>query len=56
MGLNRMLADPSVDGIVYVNVYNPDTDFWGYTSLVGRHFELLPGFDVYRRFAEGTGK
>jgi len=55
-GLNRMLADPSVDGIVYVNVYNPDTDFWGDTSLVSKDFQPFPGFHTYQTFTKGLAQ
>jgi len=51
LGFNLMLSDPTVDGIVYVNLYNPGTDFWGRTSLTDTSFGLLPGFSVYQQFA-----
>jgi len=51
LGFNLMLADPSVDGVVYVNLYNPSNDFWGRTALTTADFELLPGFNVFREFA-----
>jgi hypothetical protein len=54
IGLNRMLADPTVDGIVYVNVYNggkPGT-FWAETRLIDQDFGHQPGFDVFRRFSK----
>ncbi len=56
LGFNRMLADPTVDGIVYVNVYdngNPG-GFWVETRLVDQDFVELPGFAVFRRFAKGS--
>jgi hypothetical protein len=53
LGFNLMLADPAVDGIVYVNMYNPAPDFWGQTALVANDFTPKPAFDVYRRFARG---
>jgi hypothetical protein len=53
LGFNLMLADPAVDGIVYVNMYNPAPDFWGQTALVSSDFTPKPAFDVYRRFARG---
>jgi hypothetical protein len=49
-GLNRMLRDPSIDGITYVNMYNPATDFWGYTSLVGQDFKPKPAFYVFKAY------
>ncbi|TAM76624.1 hypothetical protein EPN44_04710 [bacterium] len=51
VGFNLMLADPTVDGIVYVNLYNPGTDFWGRTALTDTGFGLLQGYNVYRQFA-----
>jgi hypothetical protein len=53
LGFNLMLADPAVDGIVYVNMYNPAPDFWGQTALVANDFTPKPAFGVYRRFARG---
>jgi Glycosyl hydrolase catalytic core len=50
-GFNRMLRDPTVDGVTYVNMYNPGTDFWGYTSLVRQDFTLKPAFFVFKRYA-----
>src|SRR6202012_1631783 len=47
LGFNLMLADPSVDGIVYVNMYNPATDFWGQTALVSSDFTPKPAYGVY---------
>jgi hypothetical protein len=52
VGFNLMLADPSVDGIVYVNVYNPGTDFWGQTALTTPDFARKPAYAVFQRFAE----
>lgn len=51
LGLNLMLADPTVDGIVYVNLYNPATDFWGYTSLVNQQYQPKPAYQVLEKFA-----
>jgi hypothetical protein len=53
LGLNLMLADPLVDGIVYVNMYNPATDFWGQTALVHPDFTPKPAYAVFRTFARG---
>jgi hypothetical protein len=50
-GFNRMLRDPTIDGITYVNMYNPGTDFWGYTSLVAQNFTPKPAFYVFKRYA-----
>ena len=54
LGFNMMLADPLVDGIVYVNMYNPASDFWGQTALVASDFTPKPAFDVFRAFARGS--
>jgi hypothetical protein len=51
LGFNLMLADPTVDGIVYVNMYNPSMDFWGQTALVTPDFIPKPAYAVYRSFA-----
>lgn len=51
LGFNLMLADPSVDGIVYVNMYNPAAGFWGETALVNPDFSPKPAYYVYRTFA-----
>jgi hypothetical protein len=54
LAFNRMLADPRVDGVVYVNIYNPNSDFYGMTSLVDKKFNPLPGFSMYQKFAKGS--
>lgn len=51
LGLNEMLADPTVDGIVYVNMYFPRADLWGQTALVTPDFVPKPAYYVYRAFA-----
>lgn len=50
-GFNRMLRDRSVDGITYVNIYNPGHDFWANTALVDRDFNPKPAFFVFKRYA-----
>ncbi|TAM62300.1 hypothetical protein EPN52_00880 [bacterium] len=52
LGFNLMLADSTVDGIVYVNLYNPGSDFWARTALTTTDFRTLPGFEVFRAFAQ----
>lgn len=54
LGFNRLLGDALVDGVVYVNMYNPDPDFWGNTSLLTPDFREKPAFAVYRAFARGN--
>lgn len=51
LGFNLMLADPTVDGIVYVNMYNSATDFWGNTALTNDNYSLKPAYSVMSRFA-----
>jgi hypothetical protein len=51
LGLNLMLADPTVDGVTYVNMYNPATDFWGNTALVDQNFGIKPAYNVFSQFA-----
>src|SRR5579872_46171 len=50
LGLNLMLADPTVDGIVYVNIFNPGTDFWGRTALTDTSGNPLPGYYALQTF------
>ena len=52
IGFNKMLADPTVDGVTYVNVYNNGHDFWANTALLNNDFSPKPGYDVFRRFAK----
>ena len=52
IGFNKMLADPTVDGVTYVNVYNAGHDFWANTALLENDFSPKPGYDVFRRFAK----
>jgi hypothetical protein len=51
LGFNLMLADPTVDGIVYVNMYNGGTDFWGNTALTTQSYQLKLGYQVFSSFA-----
>lgn len=56
IGLNRMLADPTVDGVTYVNIVNPSckpscsADFWGRTALTDATGAELPGFATLKEF------
>ncbi len=52
IGADMALADPTVDGIVWVNVYQPGTDFWSRTALTDPDFSLEPGFTTLTRFAK----
>lgn len=57
IGLNRMLADPTIDGVTYVNIVNPSCkpscpqDFWGRTALTDATGTELPGFAILKEFA-----
>jgi hypothetical protein len=51
LGLNLMLADPTVDGVTYVNMYNQATDFWGNTALLDQSFGTKPAFNLFSQFA-----
>lgn len=51
IAFNKMDADPTVDGLVYTNIYNPGTDFFSLMALTTANFALLPGYDVYKKFA-----
>ncbi|MGZ3541777.1 MAG: hypothetical protein ACXVAF_11400 [Vulcanimicrobiaceae bacterium] len=56
IGLNKMLADPTVDGVTYVNVVNTScrpscsADFWGRTALTEPDGSPLPGYNTLRDF------
>jgi hypothetical protein len=50
-GFNLMLADPTIDGIVWTNVYAPDSDFWSRTSVTDANFNPLPAEQTFRTFA-----
>jgi hypothetical protein len=56
IGLNKMLADRSVDGVTYVNIFNTScrpscaTDFWGRTALTKPDGTELPGYVTLREF------
>lgn len=52
LGFNRMLADPTVDGVTYVNIYNPGKDFWGMTAVLDKDYKPLPAFYVFQKFAK----
>ena len=56
LGFNLMLADPTVDGIAYVNVYNggPADNFFAQTQVMRNDFTPLPGFAVLQRFSKGA--
>lgn len=53
-GLNLALADPTIDGVTYVNVYNGGLDFWANTALVNNDRSLKPSFSVFQQFATGS--
>ncbi len=51
LGFNLMLHDPTLDGIVYVNMYGSGTDFWSETSLINQDGTFKPGYQVFKTFA-----
>jgi hypothetical protein len=57
-GFNLALADSTIDGITYVNIYNSSNDppyyFWSNTSLVHNNYRTRPGYSVFQQFAVGS--
>jgi len=57
-GFNLALADPTIDGVTYVNIYNSSNDipdhFWSATALVNNDRTTKPGYDVFAKFAQGS--
>ena len=57
-GLNLALADPTIDGVTYVNIYNSSADlpdyFWSHTALVNNDRTVKPGYTVFQKFAIGS--
>jgi hypothetical protein len=53
-GANLMLADPTVDGIVWVNLLTPAgaLDFWSLTGLLTPDYAPLPGYTTLQNFAK----
>ncbi len=51
IAFNKMDSDPTVDGLVYTNIYNPATDFFSMMALTDANFNPLPGYAVYTNFA-----
>jgi hypothetical protein len=49
---NKMLADPTVDGVVYNTVYNPGTTYWATLALTNPNLSPLPAESVYSSFAK----
>ena len=50
-GFNLMLADPTIDGIVWTNAYAAGSDFWSRTSVTDANFNPLPAEQTFRAFA-----
>jgi hypothetical protein len=50
-GFNLMLADPTIDGIVWTNVYATGSDFWSRTAVTDASFNPLPAEATFRSFA-----
>jgi hypothetical protein len=53
LGANLMLADPTVDGIVWDNLLAPAgaTDFWSLTGLLNPDYSPLPAYTTLQSFA-----
>jgi hypothetical protein len=51
IGFNLMLADPTIDGIVWTNVYASGSDFWSRVSVTDASFAPLPSESTFRTFA-----
>jgi hypothetical protein len=51
LGFNLMLADPTVDGIVWTSAYAPGSDFWSRTAITDASFAALPGAQTFHSFA-----
>jgi hypothetical protein len=50
-GFNLMLADPTIDGIVWCSAYAPGTDFWSRTSVTDPSFNPEPAESTFSTFA-----
>jgi hypothetical protein len=50
-GLNLMLADPTIDGIVWSSPYAPGTDFWSRTAVTDPSFNTEPAESTFGAFA-----
>jgi hypothetical protein len=50
LGLNLALSDPTVDGVVWTNVYAPGTDFWSRVSVSDPSFALEPAAGTLQSF------
>jgi len=57
-GLNLALADPTIDGVTYVNIYNSSADgpnfFWSHTAVMNNDNTPKPGFTVFQNFAKNS--
>ena len=57
-GFNLALADPTVDGVTYVNIYNSSADgpdyFWSHTALMNNDNTPKPGYAMFQQFATGS--
>jgi len=51
LGFNLMLADPTVDGIVWAGVNDTASDFWSNVGVTSTSFAPLPAEATYRAFA-----
>lgn len=51
LGFNLMLADPTVDGLVWTTIYAAGTDFWSRTAITDASYDPLPAETTLRAFA-----
>ncbi|MGZ3505775.1 MAG: hypothetical protein ACXWNZ_13650 [Vulcanimicrobiaceae bacterium] len=53
LGFNMILADPTVDGVTYVNTNStgPITNFWNETGLMNDVFAPSPAYTTFHQFA-----
>jgi len=51
LGFNLMLADPTIDGIVWASVYGTGSDFWSRVAVTDASFNPLPAAGTFTTFA-----
>jgi hypothetical protein len=51
LGMGLALADPTVDGIVWTEVYAPGSDFWSRTAVTDASYNPLPADATFRSYA-----
>ena len=51
LGFNLMLADPTIDGVVWTQLFSSGTDFWSRTAVTDTSHNQLPAFTTFHSFA-----